>query len=195
VERYNVTGLQAETTYYFAIKARDETLSNWGWLSNPATGTTLPDPDLTPPGPISDLIAINATDTTINLTWTAPGDDGASGTASEYDIRYATASITDLTWPTATQCTGEPVPQTIGAIEHFSVTNLNPETTYYFGVKTADENPLWSGLSNIASNTTLASLDDIAPGQINDLTATQPTATNVTLTWTAPGDHGNIGTV
>jgi len=195
VERYNVTGLQAETTYYFAIKARDETLSNWGWLSNPATGTTLPDPDLTPPGPISDLIAINATDTTINLTWTAPGDDGASGTASEYDIRYATASITDLTWPTATQCTGEPVPQTIGAIEHFSVTNLNPETTYYFGVKTADENPLWSGLSNIASNTTLASLDDIAPGQINDLTATQPTATNVTLTWTAPGDDGNIGTV
>lgn len=188
-ENYNVTGLQADTTYYFAIKARDER-PNWGWISNSPSGTTL---DGTPPESIIDLLAIEPTDTSINLTWTAPGDDGNSGTASQYDIRYATTSITGLTWSTAIQCENEPIPQNVGNIEYYNVTGLDPDTTYYFAIKTADEIPLWSGLSNIAFNTTLPSIDTIPPATITDLTASQPTPTNITLRWSAPGDDGNSG--
>jgi hypothetical protein len=192
-ELFTVTGLDAETTYYFAIKARDER-PNWGWISNSAFNTTLPDPDLIPPLAITDLNAVNPTTTTIDLTWTAVGDDGNIGNATEYDIRYATATITDLNWDTAIECTGEPQPNSTGDPEQFQVTGLSPNTTYYFAIKVSDEVPAWSGLSNIATNTTLASLDTTPPSGITDLAAIDPTTTSLNLTWTAPGDDGGIGT-
>ncbi|MBM3242012.1 hypothetical protein FJZ31_37550 [Candidatus Poribacteria bacterium] len=36
--------------------------------------------------------------------------------------------------------------------------------------------------------------DTIPPAAVIDLTASSPTATSITLTWTAPGDDGNVGT-
>ena len=64
-------------------------------MSNSDFNITLPDPDLTAPAAITDLTASDPTNSTINLTWTAPGDDDNTGTASFYDIRFATASITE----------------------------------------------------------------------------------------------------
>jgi PKD repeat protein len=92
----------------------------------------------------------------IMLTCTAPGDDGKVGTASEYDIRYSTSEITEANWDSANQCTGEPAPQTAGSSEIFIATGLSPDSTYYFALKTADEVPNWSGLSNVAQGATLA---------------------------------------
>jgi chitodextrinase len=193
-EKITISGLQAETTYYFAVKARDER-PNWGWISNSDFNTTLLNPDISPPDNVIDLLAIKPTDTTINLTWTAKGDDGALGTANLYDIRYSSVSITELTWATATECINEPTPNSSGYTEHYQVTGLIPNTKYYFALKVADETPRWSLLSNIASNTTLPSLDELIPGKITDLTASQPTSTSVVLSWSAPGDDDNFGTV
>ena len=109
----------------------------------------------------------------VTLTWTAPGDDGNVGRASQYDIRYATSNIsgTDTTtwWSQAMQCTGEPVPQTTGATETFTVTGLQSSKTYYFMIRTADEVPNWSGYSNVAVRTTAASPDTIPPAPVRDL--------------------------
>lgn len=110
--------------------------------------------DTTPPAAITDLAATNPTSTSITLTWTAPGDDGNSGTASQYDIRYSTSNITESNWGSATQCTGEPTPKTAGSSESFVVTGLNSNTKYYFAIKTADEVLNWSGLSNVAIDST-----------------------------------------
>lgn len=192
-EEYEVTGLHPETNYYFAVKARDER-PNWGWISNSPNATTLSEPDITPPGAITDLKAQDPTETTIDLTWTASGDDGLVGTATYYDIRYSTATITDLTWPSASQCSNEPVAQSAGNAELFQITGLTPDTTYYFAIKVGDENPLWSGLSNIASGKTLAELDSISPARIDDLVVTETTQTTITLEWSAPGDDGSVGT-
>ncbi|WP_455393162.1 fibronectin type III domain-containing protein [[Eubacterium] cellulosolvens] len=195
-ETFMVSGLQAETTYYFAVKGFDE-VPNTGWVSNSAFNTTLPDPDIIPPNAVTDLKAIEPTLTTINLTWTTPGDDGSSGTASAYDIRYAPANITELTWPDAIECLNEPVPQSAGSTEQYQVTGLTQNTTYYFALKVSDEVPSWSGLSNIAFNTTTEpftpSTDTLAPAKIIDLIASQPTLDSITLTWTAPGDDGTTG--
>jgi hypothetical protein len=50
--------------------------------------------DDTPPAAITDLRIIGTVDTTALLNWTATGNDGNTGTAASYDIRYATdASI------------------------------------------------------------------------------------------------------
>jgi len=114
-----------------------------------------PPPDTIPPAAVTDLQASNPASTSITLTWTAPGDDGNTGTATEYDIRYLKGMpITESNWNSATQYTGEPTPQVAGSTETFTVIDLSPNTTYYFALKTADEVPNWSDISNCASGTT-----------------------------------------
>ncbi len=71
----------------------------------PATG------DAVAPAAVSNLATSSPTSTSITLTWTAPGDDGNTGTAASYDIRYSTSTINEGNWPSATQVTGEPTPQ------------------------------------------------------------------------------------
>jgi hypothetical protein len=109
----------------------------------------------------------------ITLTWTAPGDDGNVGRASQYDIRYSTSNIssadTTTWWNQATQCTGEPAPQTAGATETFTVTGLQQSRTYYLMIRTADEVPNWSGYSNVAVRATAAAPDTVSPAPVRDL--------------------------
>jgi len=91
----------------------------------------------------------------VTLTWTAPGDDGYEGTASEYDVRYLEGTIiNESNWDSASQATGVPAPQAAGSSETFTVTGLDAETNYHFAVKTADEVPIWSGVSNSPSAAT-----------------------------------------
>jgi len=108
----------------------------------------LPTSDSTPPHAIVDLAANSPMSNTLNLSWTAPGDDGDTGTASQYDIRYSTVPITMANWNAATPVTGEPAPVPAGITQTMMIQQLSPETTYYFAMKSADEVPNWSVLSN-----------------------------------------------
>ncbi len=164
-ESLTVTGLQPSTIYYFAIKTADE-IPNWSALSNIASGSTAPEDD--PPADITNLATSNPTGNSIALSWTAPGDDSLSGRASQYDIRYSTSPITNANWNSATQVTGEPNPNPSGQTQSFTVTGLQSGRTYYFAMKTADEVPNWSGMSNVASGTTS---DTTPPAAIDDLHA------------------------
>jgi hypothetical protein len=110
--------------------------------------------DVAPPAGVTNLAGSSATNPGgVTLTWTAPGDDGSSGQAAEYDIRYAAAQITETNWDTATQVSGEPKPQTAGSSETFIVPGLSPGSTYYFAIKTRDEVLNESALSNVVSAT------------------------------------------
>ncbi len=123
------------------------------------------DGDTTPPAMVQDLIVTDVSVDNATLNWTAPGDDGDLGTASAYDIRFSTELISDLNWDAAIQAAGEPAPQPAGQLESFIVTGLSQGTTYYFAIKTADEIPNWSELSNVASGTT----KETVPPSISDL--------------------------
>ncbi|MCK4303763.1 MAG: fibronectin type III domain-containing protein [Candidatus Eisenbacteria sp.] len=112
-------------------------------------------PDTTPPAKVSDLSVTTVTDSSATLAWEAPGDDGTSGTASAYDIRYATDMITDENWSTADSVDTPPTPGSAGSEEGFTVTGLSSSTLYYFALKTIDDAANWSGMSNVASDTTL----------------------------------------
>jgi len=115
-----------------------------------------------------------ATDDCITLTWTAPGDDGNVSSASQYDVRYSSQNITEASWDPATQCAGEPYPQPAGSSESFVVIGLSPETTYHFALKTADEVPNWSGLSNIASGTTSSKAGGSVSGVVRETDGITP---------------------
>ncbi len=135
------------------------TVGGWpGFGTNTATKNNYiivnPLTDNIPPASVTDLIISENTTSSVTLTWTAPGNDANVGTASKYDIRYSTSNITEANWAAATQCTGEPEPQPAGSSENFPVTGLTPDTKYYFAIKTADEVPNWSGLSNVVNGTT-----------------------------------------
>jgi hypothetical protein len=156
-----VTGLSSNTNYYFAIKSRDDA-GYWSGMSNvtnrmtPNTGTALPLAVCSPlegeeiaPASVADLeVDCVISNTTMKLTWTAPGDDGATGTAAEYDLRYSTSSITASNFGSATRFTIS-APSLAETVESASVTGLSCPHTYYFALKTRDEWDNWSEISNV----------------------------------------------
>jgi hypothetical protein len=108
------------------------------------------DVDMQSPAPVVSLAVGAVTHNSAELAWVAPGDDGLSGHASQYDIRYAHYAITDTSWEEAVCCENEPNPGVAGTDELFTVSGLSDFTQYSFAMKVADEIPNWSGLSNVA---------------------------------------------
>ena len=120
--------------------------------------------DSTAPAAVTDLHAEHRPKTgTVWLYWHAPGDDDHEGQASQYDIRYKLADVNsdgdeadasdgpiDSTgkWDISTPVVGEPLPGDPGHRQGYEILGLNPGKSYYFALKTADEVPNWSGLSN-----------------------------------------------
>src|SRR5258706_602886 len=110
--------------------------------------------------------AQTAADSTVVLHWTAPGDDGTTGPATSYDVRYSTTAITSSNWSTATQASGEPTPGAAGTIQNFTISGLAGSRTYYVAVRAMDEVGNIAALSNVVNGTTL---DNIAPAAVRDL--------------------------
>jgi subtilisin family serine protease len=114
------------------------------------------DHDHTAPAAVGTLATAATTFHSVRLTWTATGDDGASGRASFYDLRYSTSPITTSTWDSAIRIPGEFGPKAAGAAESFTVPGLDPGRTYYFALKVRDNMGNESALSNVAAGTTAA---------------------------------------
>jgi hypothetical protein len=145
IESFALNGLGSAKSYYVAIKSYDEE-ENESPLSNCISGTTKN--ESMPPAPVMDLKATALSESEILLTWTAPGDDGTVGTASRYDIRYEIHLLT-FKWGSADTVTGEPPPKPGGELDSFIVTGLDPNNAYQFAMKSYDEMPNESELSNI----------------------------------------------
>ncbi|MCA9756527.1 MAG: fibronectin type III domain-containing protein [Candidatus Eisenbacteria bacterium] len=193
LETFVLSGLQAGHQYYVGIKVGDDVLQ-WSLLSNIVIETTTGGGDTTGPGAITDLAVASEAETSITLDWTATGDDGYVGTATEYDVRYASSSINSLaTWNAAQQATGEPVPSPAGEAEEFTVTGLDAGTTYYFAIKARDDAGTWSALSNSPHGTTLSGGDVTPPEAITDLSASSLGPNSIRIDWSAPGDDGDQG--
>jgi hypothetical protein len=160
-----VRGLVPSTTYYFILRTADE-VPNWSGFSNFAVLST--SGDLVAPGTIADLAITATTGSTIALRWTAPGNNGTTGTAASYDIRWSTSPITAANFAAATVVTGEPLPAVAGTAQTFTITGLQGGRVYYVAMKTADASGNVSAISNVASGSTL---DVLAPAAVTDLRA------------------------
>ena len=146
-------------------------LLSGGYYSGPVTSTTVanaewrifvadttfanngPAEDVVPPSDIDDVSAVPGNNHgEIDMSWTAPGDDGDNGTASYYIIKYSTEVIDDLNWPFATSVLDPPIPSPSGQTENFTISGLLEGENYYIGIKAYDESDNGSGLSNIANS-------------------------------------------
>jgi subtilisin family serine protease len=126
-----------------------------------------PDNDNQPPYAVTDLVAEEAQGTTITVGWTAPADPG-DGNASYYDLRYSTEPITAANFQQAHTVPGLIVAAAAGTAQTFTVSRLQPRTTYYIALKAIDLFGNASGLSNIAQGTTLdAPILSISPASLS----------------------------
>ncbi|MFN0150365.1 MAG: hypothetical protein ACKVU1_06595 [bacterium] len=109
-------------------------------------------PDSLPPAAISDLAAVSGTyEGEVDLSWTAPGDDGAAGKALSYTIRRNSVPIDEGNWGASTNIAGVPTPLVSGTPQTMTVVGLDPGVTYYFAIKARDEAANESGVSNSPS--------------------------------------------
>jgi hypothetical protein len=183
--------MQPNTTYYFGIKVSDE-MPNWSALSNLPSAATQ-NGDTTPPASITDFRVTAVGSNWVAVAWTAPGDDGNTGRATQYDMRWSRNPITPQNFQSAGYLIGEPGPANAGTTQSFTINGLGIGYTYYFALRTADEWPNWSAISNVVTATTNTT-DTTPPAGVVNLAVTASTTTSVSLSWTAPGDDGGTGT-
>lgn len=158
-------------------------------------GSTNPTHDDVNPGTITNLATINVHENNVTLTWTARGDNGGSGRATSYHVRYSTTGpIEDIVdWNAATAYSQSWTPVSPGTTESRVLANLNLENEVWFAVRTLDEDSNMGDISNSPSAIHVAYVDDTPPAAIVDLIITDFDSGSMTLSWTAPGDDGTIG--
>jgi hypothetical protein len=93
----------------------------------------------------------------VKLAWTTPGDDGYSGTALTYEIRFLDRPLDEGNWSNAIPLeNGKPMPGEAGGrqeyiYEGFPFANAADGTVFYFALQTRDEAGNFSAISNLAS--------------------------------------------
>jgi hypothetical protein len=147
-----VGGLTGGTNYYFAIKTIDEA-GNASPLSNIISAETAA-ADQIAPSAIVDLKVVKSRPVSIEISWTAPGDDANTGTATIYDIRYSQSTINEANWNSYKKYHNSPVPQIAGTTQSIIIIGLSPSTQYYFAIRAIDEQNNISSISNVVTGTT-----------------------------------------
>lgn len=148
------TGCTVETNVY-EIFVPGEQNPRWFPDTTGGAAVALTTVGSIPPAAVTDFNPDLVSDTQVWLTWTAPGDDGNSGTAAEYDLRYAPFPITEGTFAIAARAWDAPTPEPAGTPQGHGITGLMACTPYWFALKTRDEVGNWSAMSNVAQATTL----------------------------------------
>jgi hypothetical protein len=147
-----------------------------------------------PPAAITDLIVrTGGNNGTVELTWTAPGDDNYTGVINNgyWEIKYSTASY-DVSAAGNAQVvisTSNVIPMTTRC---YTITGLNNGATYYFRIWTVDDCLVRSEMSNCT--TAWAFIDRNSPGKISGFKVYQSTQVNmISLQWVTPGDDVYAG--
>jgi len=190
-------GLLPETEYWAAMVTQDE-IPNESGVSNMVNFTTPVAPDTTPPAAfeIDTLEAREVDWDQFTIYWEAPGDDGNTGTADNYEFRMATTAFVEADFDLQPEITdGVPVPEVAGSVQNLIVDGLTADTDYWIAGKAWDDEGNDGPVSNILHIHTYDWTDDIPPATIIDLTCGDLDATAIELVFTATGDDGYTGMV
>ncbi len=149
--------------------------------------------DTIPANPITNLNGTTGSEGSVNITFTAPSDTDGSNVSS-YIVKYATYSINDANFDLATTYPQNWLPSPAGSLESKVIDGLNPDTYYYFAIKSVDKAQNISNISNIKQ--ILSGRDTTPPAAITNLTAQPgPYKGSILIQFTSVGDNGvNIGT-
>jgi flagellar hook capping protein FlgD len=127
----------------------------------------------------------------VSLAWTAPGDDGAVGTAASYELRMSTSPITSSNWSGATIVAGAPGPAPAGTLQSAVVHNLTSGTVYWFALKTTDDVGNQSLISNVVRWDW--QLDTAPPSAPTGITAVKQIDGSARVAWAANSEPDLAG--
>jgi hypothetical protein len=96
------------------------------------------EPDLAPPAMPADLVALDVTSQRAEIYWTAPGEDGNTGTAAFYDIRFMPGVMTAADFEGLPNLPGIPSPEVAGTQQSIPLPNLLFDTEYSVGIRAYD---------------------------------------------------------
>ena len=163
-----LSGLTPTITYEVQVRANSATESSiWTVSPNSLLVSTLAESVLSELGTPSNVTASNNTNTSFDVSWTAPT---TTETITGYDVQYG-ISIANVT---SVSVTGTST----------SLTGLTSNTSYLIQVraKSANGNGAWS--TAVYAATTSGPINSLpAP---TGLTASNKTSTSFTVSWTAP---------
>ena len=167
---YSHTGLTAESTRHYRVSAINS--AGTGPASDTDSATTAA---ATKPGEPAGLTAAADGQTEIDLSWTAPSDDGGADITG-YRIEVSTdgSSWSDLEANTSSTSTS------------YAHTGLAAGSTRHYRVSAI--NSAGTGPASGADSATTATATK--PGRPTGLTATADGQTEIDLSWTAPSDNG-----
>ncbi|MCD1262034.1 fibronectin type III domain-containing protein [Paenibacillus athensensis] len=167
---FTVSGLSANTTYSFTVKAKDAA-GNVSAASSSVNGTTQSGSDTQAPSVPGNLQVTGTTSSSITLAWNASTDNvGVTG----YDVYRGTTLAGTATGTS------------------FTVSGLSANTTYSFTVKAKDAAGNVSAASSSVSGTTqTVTTDTQAPTAPGNLHSNGTGSTSVILAWNASTD--NVG--
>src|SRR5881409_3258636 len=168
---YSDIGLAHTTAYTYRVSAINSV--GTGSPSATASSTTL---SVAPSSPTGLTATASSSSSQINLSWTAPADNGGSAITG-YKIERSTDGGT--TWSVLVANTGS-------AATSYSDTGLTHTTSYAYRIS-AINSVGTSSTSSTASATTLA----VAPSTPTGLTATAASSSQISLSWTAPNNGGS----
>lgn len=127
-----------------------------------------PSGDAAPPAAITSLTVSSIRDRSAVLTWNATGDDGTTGIAAAYDMRWSTQPISIGNFASAAPVPGVPAPLPAGSVQSLVLDGLSPGQTVYCAMLVRDEANNWSSLSNVRQFAT-ASADVVPPAAVWNL--------------------------
>lgn len=125
---YSIGKLPISTQFHFVVRAKDQA-GNIDSNQAEVSATTLSTSDTVPPN-FSGLSTASASGTSINLGWSAANDSVTAAAQITYLIyQSTTAGGENYASPTYT---------TLPGATSYTVSNLNPSTTYFFAVRAQD---------------------------------------------------------
>ncbi len=145
--------------------------------------------DIRAPAEVSDLSVEILSGTSVKLAWTATGDDGITGTATRYDLRWAKDDACPIEDESALEgATPLPLPAPLeaGTAESTTVESLPRRARVCFGLVGVDE---FGNRSPMATSAP-AQLPDLVPPAAPALTVGTVDEERIQLLWTAVGDDG-----
>ena len=180
-----ITGLSNEKAYYFKVttfnaRGKESDASNI-FLARPTNLVTV--------SPINNLTVSHTTTSDILLNWKYQDDPNFTGNILGYDIRYSKEPISQANWQDATRLPSKNIHFGAEGVLTYNVTDLTPDTSYSFGIKTIDELQQTSALSNVV---TAKTQDLSSPSTPTHITLKKSTR-GVLVSWTGVPDFDLAG--
>jgi len=185
-----LSGLDAETTYYFRVKSFDSA-GNLAFDDNGGAGYMITTPAAPITGDVTDPV----------ITFNQGSDQGtptANGVTIEWDTDDESDSVVGYSSSLGVFTTeqGSPTLKTSGGNRHsVTLVGLNPSTTYYYKIMSRNGDGLESELnnSNIGYDfTTAAGPDEISPMLEGVVSTTTITETSATIEWETGEDSSSM---